>query len=114
MAALTVQGGGVSLLTTVGTVSPGTGLLADGGSEDNLDFLDFLGEVQPCRERTWVLDRATYNPDRQALRMRGTSYIEHLLRPGHPDAPLHALCTLTSPAARGVTQSYTGNSLVSN
>lgn len=45
MAALTVQGGGVSLLTTVGAVSPGTGLLADGGSEDNLDLLDFLGEV---------------------------------------------------------------------
>lgn len=47
MAALTVQGGGVTLLTAVGTAAPGTGLLADGGSEDDLNLLDFLGEVQP-------------------------------------------------------------------
>lgn len=69
VAALTVQGGGVALLTAVGTASPGTGLLADGGGEDNFDFLDFLSKVQPCREKTWVLDGATHNPDLQALRM---------------------------------------------
>lgn len=54
MATLAVQGGGVAPLTAVGTVSTGTGLLADGGSEDDLDLLDFLREVQPCRERAWV------------------------------------------------------------
>lgn len=74
MAALTVQGGGVTLLTAVGTAAPGTGLLADSGSEDDLDLLDFLGEVQPCRERTWVLDRATHSPDLQAFGIKGTSY----------------------------------------
>lgn len=58
MATLAVQGGGVALLTAVGTAPTGTGLLADGGGEDDLDLLDFLGEVQPCRERAWVLDRA--------------------------------------------------------
>lgn len=51
---LAVQGRGVAALTAVGTVSMGTGLLADGGSEDDLDLLDFLSEVQPCRERAWV------------------------------------------------------------
>lgn len=45
MATLAVQGGGIALLTAVGTASTGTGLLADGGSEDDLDLLDFLGEV---------------------------------------------------------------------
>lgn len=52
MAALTVQGGCVTLLTAVGTAPPGTGLLADGGGKDDLDLLDFLCEVQPCGERT--------------------------------------------------------------
>lgn len=54
VAALTVQGGGVPTLTAVGTAPAGTGLLADGGSEDDLDLLDFLREIQPCRERAWV------------------------------------------------------------
>lgn len=57
VATLAVEGGGVALLTAVCTAPAGTGLLADGGSEDNLDLLDFLSEVQPCRERAWVLDR---------------------------------------------------------
>lgn len=51
VATLAVEGGGVALLAAVGTAPAGTGLLADGGSEDDLDLLDFLGEVQPCRER---------------------------------------------------------------
>lgn len=54
MATLAVQGGGVTPLTAVGAASMGTGLLADGGSEDNLDLLDFLSEVQPCGQRAWV------------------------------------------------------------
>lgn len=54
MTALAVQGGGVATLAAVGTVPVSTGLLADGRSEDDLDLLDFLREVQPCRERTWV------------------------------------------------------------
>lgn len=54
MAALAIQGGGVTALTAVGTVPMGTGLLADGRGEDNLDLLNFLCEVQPCRERAWV------------------------------------------------------------
>lgn len=54
MPALAVQGGGVATLAAVGTVPVGTGLLADGRSEDDLDLLDFLREVQPCRERAWV------------------------------------------------------------
>jgi hypothetical protein len=54
MATLAVQGGGVSPLTAVGTVPTGTGLLADGRSEDDLDLLDFLCEIHPCRERAWI------------------------------------------------------------
>lgn len=54
MTTLAIQRGGVAALTAVGTVSVGTSLLADGGSEDDLDLLDFLREVQPCRERAWV------------------------------------------------------------
>lgn len=80
VAALAVQGGGVPLLTAVGTAPPGTGLLADGGSEDDLDLPDFLGEVQPCRGRwlgSWVEPR--HIPDLQslvqkALRMMGAAY----------------------------------------
>lgn len=54
VATLAVQGGGVATLTAVGTAPMGTGLLADGRCEDDLDLLDFLCEVQPCRERAWV------------------------------------------------------------
>lgn len=54
VAALAVQGGGVPTFTAVGTAPAGTGLLADGGREDDLDLLDFLCEIQPCRERAWV------------------------------------------------------------
>lgn len=61
MAPLAVQGGGATPLTAVGTVSAGTRLLADGGREDNLDLLDLLREIQPCRERAWV-QRAGLRP----------------------------------------------------
>lgn len=54
VATLAIQGGGVAAFTAVGAVPTGTSLLADGGSEDDLDLLDFLSEVQPCRERAWV------------------------------------------------------------
>lgn len=63
VATLAVQGGGVATLAAAGTAPMGTGLLADGGSEDDLDLLDFLREIQPCRERAWV----------QGARLRGTA-----------------------------------------
>lgn len=74
---LAVQGGGVAALTAVGTVPVGTGLLADSRSEDDLDLLDFLREVQPCRERAWV----------QGAGLRGTAvtsrgWLERPMGPG--------------------------------
>lgn len=88
MAPLAIQGGGVATLTAVGTVPPGTGLLADGGSEDNLDLLDFLREVQPCRERAWV----------QGAGLRGTArtsrgWSERPMGPGVNPSQGHLLST---------------------
>lgn len=86
--ALAVQGGSVATLTAVGTVPMGTGLLADGGSEDDLDLLDFLREVQPCRERAWV----------QGAGLRGTAvtsrgWLERPKGPGENPSQGHLLST---------------------
>lgn len=86
--ALAVQGGGVATLTAVGTVPMGTRLLADGRSEDDLDLLDFLREVQPCRERAWV----------QGAGLRGTAvtsrvWLERPMGPGMNPSQGHLLST---------------------
>lgn len=85
---LAVQGGGVATLTAVGTVPMGTGLLADSRSEDDLDLLDFLREVQPCRERAWV----------QGAGLRGTAVtsrgrLERPMGPGLNPSQGHVLST---------------------